>query len=80
MAALIVLGNNHNRFFVWRIAAGLIEQSGDQADANSLVQQLTVMDRDEMTNVSEYLVRSRLNPMVRQIFAMERANSVSQNY
>lgn len=74
VVALIVLGNNHNRFFVWRIAATLIERSGDPADASSLVQQLTIFDKDELSNVSEYLVRSRLNPLVRQLFTMDRTD------
>lgn len=76
VTALIVLGNNHNRFFVLRVAAGLIERSTIQEDVDSLVQQLTFMDRDEITSVSEYLAQSRLNPVLSQMFAKKYADPV----
>lgn len=73
--ALIRLGNSHNRFFVWRVAGGLIEKTSNKLDIDALVQQLIVLDRDDLSSVSEYLVRPRLNPVVAQIFVNERASS-----
>lgn len=69
--ALIVLGNNHNRFFVWRVAGGLIEKTIDKSDVDALIQQLMVRDRSELRGVEEYLVRSRLSPAIAQIFMPE---------
>ncbi len=74
VSALIAIGNNHNRFYVWRVTATLIEHVVDQADVDILIQELTVMDRDELVNVSEYLVRSRLNTMLEQIFPKSTVN------
>ncbi|MDP1939311.1 MAG: serine/threonine-protein kinase [Gallionella sp.] len=78
VVALIVLGNNHNRFFVWRSAATLIERCVHREDVDALIQQLTIMDRHDLTTVSGYLVRSRLNPVLAQLFVKDRADSVLQ--
>ena len=70
VTALVVLANRHNRFFVWRVAARLIEASQTRESIEQLVPRMMMLDEDELASVSDYLAKPKIASKLRPIFEM----------
>lgn len=58
--SLIILGNFHNRYFVWRVAAQLIKNLKTSAEISELIDRLSSME-GELDRVAEYLSPSQVH-------------------
>ena len=58
--SLIILGNFHNRYFVWRVAAQLIKNLKTSAEISELIDRLSPME-GELDRVAEYLSPSQVH-------------------
>ena len=60
IVSLIVLGNLHNRYFVWRIAAQLIQNLKSDNEVSDLVGRLSSLE-GELDGVAQYLSPSQIH-------------------
>lgn len=73
VTALIIIANRHNRFFVWRVAARLIEASRTKADIAQLEHRMFVLDRAELSPLWGYIAGSKLPTGLRMIMSTSMA-------
>lgn len=66
--ALIILGNRHNRYFVWKVAARLIEASKTKETIEQLASRMIMLDKDDLTSVRDYLSMPKIASKLRPIF------------
>jgi eukaryotic-like serine/threonine-protein kinase len=55
ICGLILLGNKHNRYFVWRVAASLINATNEPKDVRTLKEFIFAMQESQLTSVCEYV-------------------------
>jgi eukaryotic-like serine/threonine-protein kinase len=67
VCSMILMGNRHNRFFVWREAGQLIEHTVQQEHENALREFLFVMDEGDIARIKEYINKQSLKPGLKMI-------------
>jgi len=67
VCALVVLGNKHNRYLVWRNAAHLIARTLQDADIKALQEFLFAMDENQLTSMHEYIDRINVKSELKMI-------------
>lgn len=73
ICALIVLARAHNRFYVWRVAAALIQETKTVEDTLALNQFLFAMDESHLDLLKEYVDVGSLRSSLRLLFSPRRA-------
>jgi len=67
VCSLILLGNRHNRYFVWRVAASLVQRTHDSGDVRVLREYMFSMDESQLAPVCEYIDKGIIKQELRSI-------------
>lgn len=71
VCSLVIVGNKHNRYLVWRNAAQLISHTWREADVQALREFLFVMDENQLTSMHEYVEKLSVKSELKMIIFRE---------